>query len=254
MPFELIIPAFVAGIFTFIAPCTLPLVPAFLGIIAGVPPSELQNQGKIKQLRWKIFSNAIFYVVGFSLIFILFGIFAALLGKIYLVRIWISRIGGILVILFGLFIMGALKWRFLNKEFQIKTPKLLASPNKTNSFFIGALFSLGWSPCVGPLLGSILLFATSQQTVFQGAALLAIFSAGLAIPFLITSLFVGKAFSAFGSDKFNKVLKRINVVAGIFLIFLGVLLVSDRFIPVFNYLRGYFQRFEFYQEFINRFL
>lgn len=254
MPFDLIIPAFIAGLFTFIAPCTLPLVPAFLGIIAGVPPGELQDREKIKALRWKIFGNAVFYVLGFSLIFILFGVFAALLGKIFLVRIWISRIGGILVILFGLFIMGALKWGFLNKEFKLKAPRLLASPNKTNSFFIGSLFSLGWSPCVGPLLGSILLFATNQQTVFQGAALLGVFSAGLAIPFLLTSLFVGRAFSAFGSKKLNKILKGVNVVAGIFLIFLGVLLISGQFIPVFNFLRGYFQRFEFYNDFINRYL
>lgn len=254
MPFELIIPSFIAGIFTFVAPCTLPLVPAFLGIISGVPPSELQDPEKLKKVRWKIFSNALFYVIGFSLIFILFGIFVALLGKIYIIRLWISRIGGILVILFGLFVMGALKWKFLAQEKQFQAPKLLASPNKLNSFFIGALFSLGWSPCVGPLLGSVLLVASTQGTVLQGTTLLTVFSAGLAIPFLLTALFVGKAFSAFGSVKFNRGINIVNKVAGVFLIFLGTLLVSDKFTFVFNNLRGFFQRFEFYQEFINRFL
>lgn len=254
MPFDLIIPSFIGGLFTFVAPCTFPLVPAFLGIISGVPSSELQEPEKLKKVRWKIFGNALFYVIGFSLVFILFGIFVALLGKIYFLRLWISRIGGILVILFGFFIMGALKWKFLAKEKQFQAPRLLASPNKLNSFFVGALFSLGWSPCVGPLLGSILLVASTTGTVFQGAALLTVFSAGLAAPFLITSLFVGKAFGAFGSKKFNRAINVINKIAGVFLIFLGVLLASDKFTPVFNQLRGYFQRFEFYEEFINKFL
>lgn len=254
MPFDLLIPSFIAGIFTFVAPCTLPLVPAFLGIISGVPPSELQDPEKLKKVRWKIFSNALFYVIGFSLVFILFGVFVALLGKIFIIRIWISRIGGVLVILFGLFIMGLLKLQFLSKEKQLQAPRLLAEPNKLNSFFIGALFSLGWSPCVGPLLGSVLLLASTRGTVVQGVTLLTTFSAGLAIPFLLTALFVGRAFSAFGSAKFNKAIKVINKIAGIFLIFLGVLLVSDKFTFVFNNLRGYFQRFEFYQEFINKFL
>lgn len=254
MPIDFITPSFIAGLFTFIAPCTLPLVPAFLGIIAGVPPSELQDPQKLKKVRWKIFSNALFYVIGFSLIFILFGVFVTLLGKIYIIRIWISRIGGVLVILFGLFIMGALKWKFLAQEKQFQAPKLLASPNKLNSFFIGSLFSLGWSPCVGPLLGSILLLASTTGTVLQGVTLLTVFSAGLAVPFLITSLFVGKAFAAFGSEKFNKAIGAVNKVGGLFLILLGILLASDKFTPVFNYLRGTFQRFQFYEEYINKFL
>lgn len=254
MPVDLLLPAFIAGVFTFIAPCTLPLVPAFLGIIAGVPPEELKDPEKLKRARWKIFSNALFYVIGFSLVFILFGIFVTLLGKIDIVRLWISRIGGILVILFGLFLMGALKWKFLSRERQIRVPKLIASPNKTNSFFIGALFSLGWSPCIGPLLGSILIVASTQGAALEGATLLGTFSAGLAVPFLITSLFVGKAFDTFGKTGFNKTLNVINYVAGAFLIILGALLVSDRFIPVFNFLRGYFLRFEFYNDFLNNYL
>lgn len=248
----IIVSAFIAGVFTFLAPCTLPLVPAFLGVIAGVGQEDLNNPEKLKGLRWKIFSNAVFYVLGFSLVFILFGVAFSFLGKILFIRIWLQRIGGALVVLFGLFLLGALKISWLSREKQIQAPKLFKSASKTNSFGIGALFALGWSPCVGPLLGSILFLASGSGTVLQGTLLLVVFSLGLAIPFLITALLVGKAFTAFG--RWSRFLKTVNAVAGIFLIALGLLLVSDQFTPIFNQFRGYFNRFEFYEEFINRFL
>lgn len=248
----LIAASFVAGVFTFFAPCTLPLVPAFLGIISGVGQEELKDPEKLRGLRGKVFTNALFYVLGFSLIFILFGIAFSFLGQILTVRLWIQRIGGVLVILFGLVLLGILRLPFISRDYQVRVPKLFKSSGKANSFGIGALFALGWSPCVGPLLGSILILAADSATVLQGGLLLVLFSLGLAIPFLLTALLLGRAFSAFG--RLSRVLKVVNIIAGVFLIGLGGLLVSDQFIPVFNNLRGYFQRFEFYQDYINRFL
>ncbi|MBI2063283.1 MAG: cytochrome c biogenesis protein CcdA [Candidatus Yanofskybacteria bacterium] len=248
----LILSSFVAGVFTFFAPCTLPLVPAFLGVIAGVGPEELNDPEKLKRLRWKIFSNAVFYVLGFSLVFILFGVAFSFLGKIFVIRLWLQRIGGILIILFGLFLSGLLKLPWLSAEKQIRLPKLFTSSNKTNSFGIGVLFALGWSPCVGPLLGSILFLASGSGTVAQGTFLLMMFSLGLAIPFLITALLIGKAFTVFA--KWGRMLKVINVVAGIFLIALGALLISNQFTPVFNQFRGWLLQYQFYEEYINRFL
>lgn len=248
----LIISSFVAGLFTFFAPCTLPLVPAFLGVIAGVGQDELKDPAKIKQLRGKIFANALFYVLGFSLVFILFGIAFSFLGQIYLVRIWLQRLGGILVILFGLVLLGFFRIPFLSGEKQIRAPKLFQSASKTNSFGLGVLFSLGWSPCVGPLLGGILLLASGSGTVLQGTLLLVVFSLGLAIPFLLTALLIGKAFSAFG--RWSSALKVINIIAGVFLVGLGILLISDQFTPVFNQFRGWLLQFQFYEEYINRFL
>lgn len=227
-------------------------MPAFLGVIAGVGQDELTDPERLKKIRWKIFGNAIFYILGFSIIFILFGVAFSLLGKIVLIRIWLQRIGGILIILFGLFLLGALKIKFLNAEKQIRVPKLFQSANKTNSFGIGALFALGWSPCVGPLLGSILFLAAGSATVVQGTFLLGVFALGLAVPFLLTALLIGRAFAAFG--RWGRALKIINAIAGIFLILLGILLISGQFTPVFNQFRGWLLKYQFYEEYINRFL
>lgn len=248
----LIISSFIAGLFTFFAPCTLPLVPAFLGVISGVSPEELKDPESTKRLRGKIFTNAVFYVLGFSLVFILFGVAFSFLGQIYLVRIWLQRLGGIFVVIFGLVLLGFFKIPFLSGEKQIRAPKLLQSASKTNSFALGVLFSLGWSPCVGPLLGSILFLASGSGTIIQGTFLLVIFSLGLAIPFLLTALLIGRAFSAFG--RWSTALKVINIIAGIFLVGLGILLVSDQFTFVFNKLVGWFSQFQFYETYLNRFL
>lgn len=247
----LIIPSFVAGMLTFFAPCTLPLVPAFLGVISGVRGEDLNNPERLKQYRWKIFGNAVFYVLGFSLIFMLFGLSFSFLGQFAAIRVLIQRLGGALVILFGLFLLGWLKIGFLNAERQIRAPRLMASSGKVNSFGIGALFALGWSPCVGPLLGSILFLAASSATVVQGAFLLGVFSLGLAIPFLLTALLIGKAITSFG--RWQKRILILNRIAGVFLVFLGTLLVSNQFTAVFNFLIGYFTRFQFYEEFIIKF-
>ncbi len=248
----LIVSSFVAGIFTFFAPCTLPLVPAFLGVIAGVGQEELNDKEKMRKLRWRIFNNAVFYVLGFSIIFVLFGVAFSFLGKVVIVRDLLQRIGGILIILFGLVLVGLLKIGWLSSEKQIHAPKLFQSASKANSFGIGALFALGWSPCVGPLLGSVLLLASGSSTVIQGTFLLIVFSLGLAIPFLVTALLIGKAFSAF--SRWSKALKIINIIAGAFLITLGILLVTDQFTSVFNEFRSFLLRFQFYEEYINRFL
>lgn len=250
----LVLAAFLAGLFTFFAPCTLPLVPAFLGIISGVDSEQFQDSSQISGIRKKVFLNALFYVFGFSLIFILFGVAFSFLGQVVILRIWMQRLGGIFVILFGLVMLGVLRIPFLEREFNLKAkiPKFLTTPSKGNSFGIGALFALGWSPCVGPLLGSILLLAAGNDTVWQGALLLVVFSAGLAIPFLLVALLLGKAYAVLGRIK--NTLQIINAIAGLFLVVLGVLLVSDQFIPIFNELRGYFTRFEFYNNFIERYL
>lgn len=248
----LIVSSFIAGVFTFFAPCTLPLVPAFLGIISGVGKDEINNPEKLKNLRWKIFNNALFYVLGFSLIFILFGVAFSFLGQFVGIRIWLTRIGGIFVILFGLVLLGWLRISWLSSEKHLKSTKLLKTASKASSFGIGALFALGWSPCVGPLLGSVLFLASGSGTVLQGTLLLVVFSAGLAIPFLITALLIGKAYSVFGN--WGRGLKIINGIAGIFLIALGVLLTTNQFAPIFNEFRGFLLRFQFYDKYINRFL
>lgn len=248
----LIFSSFAAGVFTFFAPCTLPLVPAFLGVISGVTYEQLGNPEETKKVRWKVFYNAVFYVVGFSIIFIIFGVAFSAIGQIIAFKGIIQKVGGTLIVLFGLFLVGIIKIGWLSQERQIRVPKLIQTTSKLNSFLVGALFALGWSPCVGPLLGTILLLSTSSETILQGTFLLVVFSVGLAVPFLLTALLIGRAFSAF--SRWGTLIKVINIVAGIFLIILGILIFTDRFEIILGLFKQYFQRTYFYERFIIQFL
>lgn len=227
MDFSLIIPAFIAGILTFLAPCTLPLVPAYLGFISGVSAKDLQDPLIAKSAKRKIFLNGLFFILGFSLIFIILGTIAGFFGQLlFRYRIWLSRIGGIFVIFFGLFMLNVVKIPFLSKEMQIKTPTLFQRGNTMNAFVLGATFGLGWTPCVGPILGSILTLAAASTTAFQGAFLLSVFSLGLAVPFLVIAAGFGSASAHIA--KFGKYLSIISFIGGIFLIFLGILLLTNK--------------------------
>lgn len=219
--------ALLAGLFTFLAPCTLPLVPAYLGFISGVPEKDLADPATAIRARRKIMFNGLFFVLGFSVVFITFGLLAGSLGHVLApYRLWLTRIGGVFVIIFGLFMLGVLKLPiFKGKNLVVPTWFTVGKPS--SSFLIGATFAFGWTPCVGPILASILLLASTSSTALQGALMLAVFSLGLAIPFL----FVAFAFSK--ATQYIKGLERyltgINVVGGVFLILLGIPLVTGQF-------------------------
>lgn len=228
MDFLLIIPAFIAGILTFLAPCTLPLVPGYLGFISGVSIQDLQDPLKTKSARRKVFLNGLLFVIGFSFIFIILGSLFGLGGAaLFKYRFWLSRIGGVFVILFGLLMIGVLRLPFLNIEKHISGVKALKPGNPMSSLIFGATFAFGWTPCVGPILGSILTLAAASATVGQGAFLLSIFSLGLAVPFLIIAGGIGLASNYI--TKLSKYLNIISVIGGLFLIFLGVLLLTNKF-------------------------
>lgn len=223
-----IISAFVAGILTFLAPCTLPLVPAYIGFISGVSKEDREDPSKKKEVQRRIFLNGVFFVIGFSAVFILFGTLAGILGQgLVPYRIWLTRIGGILVILFGLFMLGVFRIPFLQVDKRIRTPKWLTVGKPSSSLVIGSAFAFGWTPCVGPILGSILLLASTSTTALQGALLLTVFSAGLAIPFLLVA--IGFSHAAVYIERISKYLKWVSVVGGVFLIILGLLLVTNNF-------------------------
>ena len=231
---SLLIPSFIAGILTFLAPCTLPLVPGYLSFISGVSTDDLKNPQKAKTANKKIFLNGLFYVIGFGVIFIIFGSLAGLVGQTLVpYRIWLMRIGGIFVTVFGLFMMGVLRIPFLSSEKRLKPPKFLKRGEPTSSLALGASFALGWTPCVGPILGSILLLASTSTNALQGAFLLFIFSLGLAIPFLAIAALIGAARRYL--NKFSKSLNAISVVGGVFLIFLGILLLTNNMAFLISY-------------------
>ncbi len=227
MDFSLIIPAFIAGILTFLAPCTLPLVPGYLGFISGVSANDLQDPTKAKIARRKIFLNGVLYVIGFSLVFIILGSLFGLGGAAFFkYRIWLSRIGGVFVIFFGLFMMGVLKLPFLNFEKHVGSIKAMKPGNPVSSLIFGAAFAFGWTPCVGPILGSILTLAAAGGTIGQGALLLSVFSLGLAVPFLLIALSIGSA--SVYLNKIGKYLNIVSTIGGAFLIFFGVLLLTNK--------------------------
>ncbi|MCH7882848.1 sulfite exporter TauE/SafE family protein [Patescibacteria group bacterium] len=234
MDLALIIPAFIAGLLTFLAPCTLPLVPAYLGFISGVSLEDLKDPKKSRGARLKIFLNGIFFVFGFSLVFIIFGTLAGLVGIAFApYRIWLTRIGGIFVIIFGLFMLNVIKIPYLSREKQFKVPTLFKRGNSFNSLILGSAFGFGWTPCVGPILGAILLLASTSATASQGAFLLSIFSLGLAIPFLAIALGIGWASRHLAG--LSRYLNVVSVIGGIFLILLGILLVTDNMALLVSY-------------------
>lgn len=220
--------SFFAGLLTFLAPCTLPLVPAYLGFISGVDQDALKNPETARAARRKIFFNGVAFIVGFSLVFIIFGVLAGFAGTALApYRIWLARIGGVLVILFGLFMLGFFKLPFFQTDKKIPVPKWLTLGKPSSSLFIGGTFALGWTPCVGPILGSILLLAGTSGTAFTGGVMLTVFSIGLAIPFLLIALAFSKATAYI--DRISKYLKAVSIVGGVFLILLGSLLATGNF-------------------------
>lgn len=218
----LIIPAFIAGLLTFLAPCTLPLVPAYLGFISGVSGQESQSVAA----RRAVVLNGLAFILGFSLVFIAFGTLAGFVGSSLLpYRIWLSRIGGVFVILFGLFLVGLLKIPFLAQTKRLSIPAMFKPGKPASSLAVGLSFGFGWTPCIGPILGSILLLASTSTTSLQGAVLLAVFSAGLAVPFLAVAFGIGSAARVI--DRSAKYLRLVEIIGGLFLIGLGILLLTN---------------------------
>ena len=216
--------AFVAGLLSFFSPCVLPLIPAYFTFITGFSIEELTEEYN-SEIRKKVFLSTFLFVLGFSLVFILMGASASYLGGLmYTYKKLIRIIGGILIIILGIHLTGLIRIPGLDFEKRINLEK------KPLHFFgtliIGMAFGAGWSPCIGPLLGSILIVAGSQETVWQGVILLGIYSAGLATPFIIISIFIN--FLLIFIKKASKVLKYVNVVAGVVLIVVGLILVSNK--------------------------
>ncbi len=212
--------AFLAGLLMFLAPCTLPLVPGYLAFIAGVPETEVAKTGA-REAKRRVMKNAFAFVLGFSFIFVGLGLFAGSIGALLLPwRDLVSRGAGVLLIIFGLTMLGALKIPFLMNEKHIKLPRFITIGRPESSFLIGALFALGWTPCIGPILGTVLLFASASATALQGALLLCLFSLGLALPFLVTAYLIGTAGPFFA--RMQGAVALLSKVAGGMLVVFGV--------------------------------
>jgi cytochrome c-type biogenesis protein len=216
--------AFIAGMVSFLSPCVLPLVPVYLLQMAGTGAGELRG-------RRVTFAHALSFVAGFSVVFILLGASAGLFSFFLQDNLrTLTRIAGVILIVFGLHLTGVIRIPWLARTYQVDVPGSRRR-GYVGSALIGASFSIGWTPCVGPVLGGILTLAATTSTVAQGAALLAFYSLGLGVPFLIAGLLAGEATSLI--KRFNRVLPVMEVVAGGLLIVTGILIFTDRF-TIFN--------------------
>ena len=230
MLLSLAIPAFIAGVLMFLAPCTLPLVPGYLAFISGVSAHDAnKNKETALYVRKKILWNALFYVLGFSLVFILLGTFLSALGRLGLgsYRIYLEKVSGGLIIILGLYMTHLFDlpfFRFLGRDRHFTFIQKLAPGKPLSSFLFGATFALGWSPCVGPILGSILLLASTSGTILEGTFLLAIFSLGLAIPFFLVALGIGQATRVI--RQMSKYLSAFSVIGGVCITILGFLVLT----------------------------
>lgn len=217
--------AFIAGFVSFISPCVLPLIPGFLSYLAG------SSLGEAKVNQKAIFLNSVFFVLGFSVIFALLGVLLnTLLETVaYDVQLWLSRIGGVIIIFFGLYLIGLIDIPFLYQEHKFH-PKFTFHSRYLTSFLFGAAFAFGWTPCVGPVLGGILgLAATKPGSAFT---LLLSYAIGLGIPFLIVGLFTSQATSLIA--KYRKQLGYVTIAFGFFLIILGILAFTQKLSLIAN--------------------
>ncbi len=227
--------AFCAGVFSFLSPCVLPLVPSYLAFVTGLSFEELTG-GSRGKLRKVVLGHSLLFIAGFSLLFTILGASATLAGQFLAEHKDIIRIvGGILIILFGLFISGVFSLGFLQQEkkFHLRDKPL----GYLGSLLVGITFAAGWTPCVGPILSSILLYASTANDVQKGVFLLLSYSLGLGVPFLVCSLALNTFLALF--RKTRRYLGTINKVAGGLLIVVGILLVTDSFGLLNEYLSGW---------------
>ena len=217
--------AFIYGLLSFLTPCILPLIPAYISFITGLSMKELSDEKNTRANLPKIILDTTFFVIGFSAVFIVLGATATVIGKFLSInQSYMRVIGGILIIFFGVYITGIFRIGVFEQE---KKFHLKVKPSGlVGSFLVGVVFAVGWSPCVGPILGSILTIAASKNTLNQGILLLCAYSAGLAVPFYLTSIAVNVFLRVF--RKINKYQQVISIVSGILLIIVGILIITNR--------------------------
>lgn len=219
--------AFLAGMASFLSPCVFSLVPVYISYLSGRTLALNTGAGEIQVNRWETFSHGLAFVVGFSLVFITLGMAASAIGGLlYELRTVISKIGGVLVVIFGLHMTGIIRIPFLEYDLRPRT-RMDQSRSYLSSILLGVFFSAGWSPCVGPILGAILTLALNGGSISQGVSLLSSYSAGLAIPFLITALGIGWISRML--KKYRKVTHYIEIVMGVIMIGVGVMLFLGTF-------------------------
>ena len=216
--------AFAAGLVSFLSPCVLPLIPGYISFISGLSLQDLRAGEQAGTTR-RAFVSSLWFVAGFSLVFIALGASATALGGLLLQKLAALRVAaGILIIIFGFHLIGIFRIPFLQyeKKLEVRQRPLTA----IGALLVGAAFAFGWTPCIGPILAGILALASTQETLGQGMGLLALYSLGLGLPFLATSLGVQAFFRLF--TRFRRYLRAVEIFSGLLLIGIGLLMLMDR--------------------------
>ena len=228
-----IIAAFAAGTISFLSPCVLPLVPGYISIVSGISLDRLQDEaGQDSSITRIVIFNSIFFILGFSVTFITMGASATLLGAVLLSRLNILyRIAGVLIIIFGLHLIGVFKIPFLYQDTRFHNVK---PRGMMGAFVLGLAFAFGWSPCLGPILAGILTMASTRESVSEGVALLSVYSAGLGLPFLMTSIGLNKFLSFY--SRFKQHLRKVEVVSGVLVVAIGTMIVTNTLTRLNSYL------------------
>jgi cytochrome c-type biogenesis protein len=215
--------AFLAGLASFLSPCVLSLVPAYIGYLGGRAAGGEVNAKN----RWITFSHGLAFVLGFTIVFLLFNIIASALGGLLFdIRTWLARIGGFIIIIFGLHMIGVFRLQFLEYDLRVHS-SLNQNMGYFSSILMGIIFSAGWSPCVGPVLGAIMTLSANGGNIGIGTLLGLSYSAGLAIPFLVAALGIG--WVTILLRKYSKVMRYVEIIMGILLVVIGILLSIGKF-------------------------
>src|ERR1051325_10895652 len=222
LPFPIAV--FFAGIVSFLSPCVLPLVPGYISLISGASIEELKE--KDRKLLTTVLLHSLMFILGFTVVFVVLGAVATGIGQMaHEYKKYLSWVAGAVVIIFGLHLTGIFKIKALYADKRLHSIKGGKSP--IGAFLVGFAFAFGWTPCLGPYLSVILGFAGNTDTVQKGIILLWVYSMGLAVPFLITSLLLDRFMEFYGG--FRRHLHKVEVVSGVFLMVIGVLFVTHRF-------------------------
>ncbi|OGX42938.1 MAG: cytochrome C biogenesis protein [Omnitrophica WOR_2 bacterium RIFCSPLOWO2_02_FULL_45_28] len=232
--------AFIAGIISFLSPCVLPLIPGYISFLSGLSLEELKSGGQRRRIIKKAGLTAFFFVIGFSAVFISLGASASFIGKFLSLHLRIfTKIAGILIVILGLHLLGALKLRWLDVERKLKVKR--HSGGFLGAFLMGLAFAFGWTPCIGPILAGILALAATQKTVVKGMLLLAVYSAGLGIPFIITGFSVGLFTQFF--QRYKRLIRWGEIAAGLLLIAVGALIFTNNLTTLLRFVPDFFYKF-----------
>ena len=216
--------AFAAGIFSFLSPCVLPLIPSYLSFVSGVSLEEMRSEQARAHVRWRVVFNSLAFIIGFSLVFVSLGASASFLGGLFLgYRNSIRILGGAFVLLVGLYLVGLFKIAALEQYLQFNLKDKPAG--YLGSVLVGITFAVAWTPCVGPILGATLALASTAGEVGRGTLLLSSYAAGLALPFFLSALAVNSFFQF--SQRLRRYIQTIHAIGGLLLIIVGILLMTD---------------------------